>query len=133
MKETSLLAEAILEQMADAVIYADVSDTIQRWNRAAAALFGYNGPEALGENLDLIIPEHLRASHWHGFEAPMTTGVMKLPRPSNCDSCATPKGKKTLHRDVVWLGKGRHGYPWSSRRCARRNRTRRAAASQRSP
>ena len=72
------LAEGILDQMADAVIYADVSGTIRRWNRAAAALFGYNAAEALGENLDLIIPEHLRASHWRGFEAAMTSGVMKL-------------------------------------------------------
>ena|ERR1043166_2294439 len=78
MGESSLLAEAILDQMADAVIYADVSGTIRRWNRAAAALFGYNAAEALGENLDLIIPEHLRAAHWHGFEAAMTSGVMKL-------------------------------------------------------
>ena len=72
------LAEGILDQMADAVIYADVSGTICRWNRAAAALFGYNAAEALGEKLDLIIPEHLRASHWRGFEAAMTSGVMKF-------------------------------------------------------
>jgi PAS domain S-box-containing protein len=78
MEESFPLAEGILDQMADAVIYADVSGTIRRWNRAAAALFGYNAAEALGENLDLIIPEHLRAAHWHGFEAAMTSGVMKL-------------------------------------------------------
>jgi PAS domain S-box-containing protein len=34
--------------------------------------------EALGQNLDLIIPEHLRTRHWRGFEAAMTSGVMKL-------------------------------------------------------
>src|SRR5215475_920875 len=78
MKETIVQAETILDQMAHAVIYADVSGTIRRWNRAAAALFGHNAAEALGENLDLIIPEHLRASHWHGFQAAMTSGVMKL-------------------------------------------------------
>src|ERR1043166_3823195 len=69
MGESSLLAEAILDQMADAVIYADVSGTIRRWSRAAAALFGYNAAE---------FPEHLRAAHWHGFEAAMTSGVMNL-------------------------------------------------------
>jgi len=78
MEESSLLAETILDQMSDAVIYADVSGTIRRWNRAAAALFGYSAAEALGKNLDLIVPEHLRAAHWHGFEAAMTSGVMKL-------------------------------------------------------
>jgi len=76
--ESSLLAGAILDQVADAVIFVDVAGTIRRWNPAAAALFGYIAVEALGENLDLIIPEHLRAAHWHGFEAAMTRGVMKL-------------------------------------------------------
>src|SRR5262245_15865211 len=78
MEESFPLAESILHQMADAVIYADVSGTIRRWNRAAAALFGYDAVEALGENLDLIIPEHLRASHRRAFEAAMKSGVMRL-------------------------------------------------------
>jgi PAS domain S-box-containing protein len=72
------LAESILEQIGDAVIFADDTGTIRRWNHAAAALFGYSTAEALGQNLDLIIPEHLRAAHWRGFGAAMTNGVMKL-------------------------------------------------------
>jgi PAS domain S-box-containing protein len=78
MEDMSSLAERILDQIADAVIYADHTGTIRRWNRGAAALFGYGAAEALGQNLDLIIPEHLRAPHWRGFEAAMTSGVMKL-------------------------------------------------------
>jgi len=78
VEDTSSLAESILEQIADAVIFADARGTIMRWNHAAAALFGYSAAEALGQNLDLIIPEHLRAAHWHGFESAMTNGVMKL-------------------------------------------------------
>jgi PAS domain S-box-containing protein len=78
LEDTSSLAVAILEQIADAVIFADATGTIRRWNRAAAALFGYSAAEALGQKLDLIIPEHLRAAHWRGFEAAMTNGVMKL-------------------------------------------------------
>jgi PAS domain S-box-containing protein len=76
--ENTSLDESILEQIADAVIFADVTGTILRWNHAAAALFGYSAAETLGQNLDLIIPEHLRAAHWRGFEAAMTNGVMKL-------------------------------------------------------
>ena len=78
VEDRSSLAEAILEQMADAVIYADETGTIRRWNPAAAALFGYSAAEALGQKLDLIIPEHLRTAHWRGFEAAMTNGVTKL-------------------------------------------------------
>ena len=33
---------------------------------------------ALLETGHLIIPEHLRAAHWRGFEAAMTNGVMTL-------------------------------------------------------
>src|SRR4030095_2937975 len=71
-------AELIIEQIADAIIYADAEGIIRRWNHAAAALFGYSADEALGQNLYLIIPEHLRAAHWRGFEAAMTSGVLKL-------------------------------------------------------
>jgi PAS domain S-box-containing protein len=41
-------------------------------------MFGFSPQEALGQRLDLIIPEHLRAPHWRGFDAAMSTGVMKL-------------------------------------------------------
>ena len=56
MEDTFSLAEAILEQIADAVIFAEATGTIRRWNRAAAALFGYRPADALGKKLDLIIP-----------------------------------------------------------------------------
>jgi PAS domain S-box-containing protein len=78
MEYGSQLADRILDQIADAVIYANRSGEIIRWNRASTALFGYSAEEALGKSLDLIIPEHLRASHWRGFEAAMTKGAMKL-------------------------------------------------------
>ena len=72
------LAELILDQAADATIYTDRSGNIARWNSAATALFGYSSDEALGQNLDMIIPEHLRAAHWRGFDAAMASGTMKL-------------------------------------------------------
>jgi PAS domain S-box-containing protein len=78
MEDRSQLDDRILDQVADAVIYANRSGEIIRWNRASAALFGYSAEDALGRSLDLIIPEHLRASHWRGFEAAMTKGATKL-------------------------------------------------------
>ena len=78
MEDQSQLADRILDQVADAVIYANRSGEIIRWNRASAALLGYSAEEALGQSLDLIIPEHLRSSHWRGFEAAMTKGATKL-------------------------------------------------------
>ena len=72
------LARLILEQTADAVIYADAAGTIVLWNAAAAALFGYSAAEAVGQSLNLIIPEHLQKAHWRAFEAAMTSGVLRL-------------------------------------------------------
>ena len=72
------LAEDILDQAGDAVIFADRMGTIRRWNRAAAALFGFDCGEALGQKLDLIVPPHLRAAHWRGFDRAMKDGTLKL-------------------------------------------------------
>jgi PAS domain S-box-containing protein len=78
MTNQSKLDAKIVEDVADALIYSDRSGTIERWNRGSTALFGYSADEALGQNLDLIIPEHLRAAHWKGFEAAIASGNMKL-------------------------------------------------------
>lgn len=72
------LGDLILEQTADAVIYADKDGNIRRWNRAATALFGYTTDEAQGQSLDLIIPEHLRKAHWRGFDAAIASGTTRL-------------------------------------------------------
>ncbi len=78
MDEPSNLADHILDQVADAVIFADQSGRIARWNRASAALFGFCAAEALGQSLDLIVPDHLRTAHWRGFDDAMANGVLKL-------------------------------------------------------
>jgi len=76
--EVHALSELILEQVADALIYADREGRIQRWNPAASVLFGYSADEALGASLDIIIPEHLRGPHWAGFHAAIEKGSLKL-------------------------------------------------------
>ena len=72
------LAERIVDSAGDAVIFADQTGTIRRFNRAAEALFGFSAADALGQSLDLIVPEHLRSPHWRGFDAAMKTGALKL-------------------------------------------------------
>ena len=60
--------------MSDAVIYADADGVIRLWNRGATRIFGFTEPEALGQPLDIIIPDALRQRHWHGYRATMRTG-----------------------------------------------------------
>jgi PAS domain S-box-containing protein len=78
MHDASRLADWIVEQTTDAVIYADRSGAIVRWNAAASALFGHDPAEAIGQSLDVIIPEHLRAAHWRGYDAAMASGQTRL-------------------------------------------------------
>jgi PAS domain S-box-containing protein len=106
VEDRSSLAESILEHIADAVIYADDTGTIMRWNHAAAALFGYSAAEALGQNLDLIVPEHLRAAHWRGFEAAVTSGVMKLQGRPTVTRARHQTGRKLYVEMTFALVKG---------------------------
>jgi PAS domain S-box-containing protein len=105
------LAESILEQIADAVIYADETGRISRWNHAAVVLFGYDAAEALGQNLDLIIPEHLRAAHWRGFEAAMSSGAMKLQGRPTLTRATHKTGRKLYVEMTFALVKGEAGGP----------------------
>ena len=68
------LARAILESASDAVIAADRDGMITFWNPGAERIFGHPAGEALGQSLDLIIPERLRAAHWRGFTEVIRTG-----------------------------------------------------------
>lgn len=64
----------IIDQAPDAVLYADREGIIRLWNRGAELLFGYSAAEALGQSLDLIIPERLRGRHWDGYHRVMASG-----------------------------------------------------------
>jgi PAS domain S-box-containing protein len=74
MDLTRLVADAILGAAADAVVATDRDGIIGLWNPGAQRIFGYHADEALGQSLDLIIPERLRARHWEGFRRVMATG-----------------------------------------------------------
>ena len=71
------LFQAIVEQAAEAIIYSDREGVIRFWNRGAEAIFGHSAAESIGQSLDLIIPERLRAAHWAGFDKALATGETK--------------------------------------------------------
>lgn len=71
------LARAIVEQAQEAVIFADRGGIIRLWNRGAEIVFGYAAAEALGQSLDLIVPERFRRAHNEGFRRAIETGHMR--------------------------------------------------------
>ncbi len=68
------LASAILAAAADAIIATDRDGVIWFWNPGAERIFGFAGTEAIGQTLDIVIPENLRARHWAGYRQVMATG-----------------------------------------------------------
>ena len=84
------LYQQIIEGAQDAIIFADKEGIIRLWNSGAEAIFGYSKEEAIGETLDLIVPEKLREKHWEGYRKVMDTGVTKY----GSDILAVPALKK---------------------------------------
>ena len=74
MDLTRLVADAIVSAAADAVVATDRHGIIRVWNPGAERIFGHRADEALGQSLDLIIPDRLRPRHWEGFHRVMATG-----------------------------------------------------------
>lgn len=89
------LSEQIVVGVGDAVIFADNDGLIRLWNDGAALMFGYSADEALGNSLDLIIPEKLRGRHWDGFRGSMASGTTRY---AHGELLAVPAIKKSGER-----------------------------------
>jgi PAS domain S-box-containing protein len=76
----SSLGDAVLATEADAIIAADSEGVIRFWNAGAERIFGYSSSEALGQSLDIIIPERLRDRHWAGYRQVMASGTSRYGR-----------------------------------------------------
>jgi PAS domain S-box-containing protein len=70
-------AAVLVHQAPDAMIYADLNGLIRGWNPAAERIFGHAATAAIGQNLDIIIPEPLGAAHWKGYDRALAAGDTK--------------------------------------------------------
>ena len=84
------LYQRIVEDSPIAILFADRDGKIRLWNAGAEAMFGYPAQEALGQSLDLIVPERQRDRHWEGWTRVMATGVTKY----GSDPLAVPAVRK---------------------------------------
>ena len=71
------IAAMIVDQMLDAVIFADCDGIIRLWNRGAEVIFGFGADEAVGAPLSLIVPEKLRHAHEDGFRRAVASGHLR--------------------------------------------------------
>jgi PAS domain S-box-containing protein len=72
--ERAQLGDTLLRDLPDAVIFADREGRIRFWNQGAQRIFGYTEAEAIGQSLDIIIPQGLQQRHWEGYDRMMATG-----------------------------------------------------------
>ncbi len=71
------LYRQIIDGSPDAVVFGDAQGVIRLWNAGAEAIFGFTAAEAVGQSMDIIIPERLRGRHWEGYHRTMATGVSR--------------------------------------------------------
>jgi PAS domain S-box-containing protein len=62
---------------ADAIMACDAAGKITLWNAASTRMFGFEEAEAMGQSLDIIIPQRQQARHWEGYHVTMASGVTK--------------------------------------------------------
>jgi PAS domain S-box-containing protein len=72
-----ILIEQFVNTASDAILISDIDGIIRFWNHGAEHLFQYSTQEAVGQSLDLIIPENLRSRHWDGYRRVMASGETK--------------------------------------------------------
>jgi PAS domain S-box-containing protein len=72
----------ILRSMPEALICCDLEGVIRVWNGGAEKVFGWPAAEAVGQSLDLIVPERMRKAHWDGFNQAIERGGVKPGRSS---------------------------------------------------
>jgi PAS domain S-box-containing protein len=67
----------LIEQAPDAVIFADREGIIRVWNPAAERIFGYAAAAAIGQDLNIIVPQSFRDAHWKGYDRALADGDTK--------------------------------------------------------
>ncbi|MBA4327548.1 MAG: histidine kinase [Polaromonas sp.] len=72
--QTTTDLKQLVEAVGDAIVASDAGGAISLWNPAAQRMFGFTEDEALGQSLDIIIPQRQQQRHWDGYHKTMATG-----------------------------------------------------------
>jgi PAS domain S-box-containing protein len=73
-KQAEQKFRSVTESAIDAIISADHTGCIISWNKAATNILGYTEDEAVGQQLELIIPERFHDAHRDGMKRFTETG-----------------------------------------------------------
>jgi PAS domain S-box-containing protein len=103
MSFSDTLAKAVLSTSSDAIIAAYKEGIIRFWNPGAERIFCYARDAAIGQSLDIIIPERLRKRHWDGYHHVIKSGESRY---GHGDVLAVPGIKKDGAFTIVQLCDG---------------------------
>lgn len=78
---TDALYRWIVDSAVDGIVCADREGIIRVWNRGAQAFLGYAADEAIGQSMNLILPERCRERHWQAFHRWFATGEDRIDEP----------------------------------------------------
>ncbi|MEJ2574791.1 MAG: PAS domain S-box protein [Gammaproteobacteria bacterium] len=73
-KQAEQKFRSVTESAIDAIISADHTGEIVSWNKAATKILGFTEEEALGQRLELVIPERFHEAHRNGMARFTKTG-----------------------------------------------------------
>lgn len=77
-KQAEQKFRSVTESAIDAIISADHTGVIVSWNKAATNTLGYTEQEAIGQRLELIIPERFHEAHRNGMARFTETGEARV-------------------------------------------------------
>ncbi len=94
------IAAGVVKAIPEAIIFADLKGAVRYWNRGAAEIFGFTADEAMGQSLDLIIPERMRQAHWDGYYKAIELGDTYSGRGSRVTRSLHKEEGRSLYVDM---------------------------------
>jgi len=77
-KQAEQKFRSVTESAIDAIISADHTGKIVSWNKAASRILGYTSEEAVGQQLELIIPRRFHEPHREGMKRVTERGESRV-------------------------------------------------------
>jgi PAS domain S-box-containing protein len=77
-KQAEQKFRSVTESAIDAIISADHTGKIVSWNKAATRILGYTSEEAVGQQMELIIPERFHEPHREGMKRVTAGGESRV-------------------------------------------------------
>ena len=98
--ESKIISQDILEMAVDGIVIIDRHGIILSFNPAAERLFGYQASEAIGQNVNILMPDPYHSAHDDYIERYLRTGESKFIG-TGCEVLGQHKDGRSLQLDIA--------------------------------